>query len=131
MPQLIRCLDEKVIEGPEVSLYFRFVIKTEDPFDEYFPENDEERLEQVLKFCKKHGIEYELLGPERWSGYLSGGPMYLYVDVPFDESNEQYQLLCQEFENENGSMKYDNCMFCFAERKMMLEKWRNYQKRLR
>ena len=56
MPQLIRCLDEKVIEGPEVSLYFRFVIKTEDPFDEYFPENDEERLEQVLKFCKKHGI---------------------------------------------------------------------------
>jgi len=107
MPLIIKYIDEKEISLDRSMLFFSFF--EQDCFDKSIMFN-------VIKFCKANEIGYEILGEVSCSSILEDGPLYLCVDVLMDEKNEKYQLLCKEYENEDGSMKYDNCVFCYSPR---------------
>ena len=109
MPQLIKTIDEKGISLNRSMLYFCC-----NNLDDYIPIPDEERMNYLLDFCQKNNIKTEILGPPSWSGYIEGGPIYVYVDVPYDESDYNYQLLSKEFENPDGSPKYLHCSWYFS-----------------
>ena len=40
------------------------------------------------------GIAYGICGPTSNSGWIEGGPKYLFVELPYDIGNADYQRLC-------------------------------------
>lgn len=88
MPQIIRTFDEIATEMQGDLLFF----KSEQSVDERdeFGDFVHYGRERVEKFCENHGIGYEVAAAPIWSGWIVGGPRYIVLRVPYDESNEQY-----------------------------------------
>jgi hypothetical protein len=109
MPQSIKTIDEKGISLNRTMLYFCC-----NYLDDDFPVTDEERMNYLLGFCQQHNIKTEIIGPPSWSVFLAGGPIYVYVNVPYDENDANYQLLSKEFKKPDGSPKYPHCSWYFS-----------------
>jgi hypothetical protein len=112
MSRLLRYIDKIAKENGGEILYFRCL--KPDSESDAFQDNDHAMIEKVISFCSQHNIKFEKAGPSSNSGFLCGGPLYLVVFVPFDPENKKFKLLVNEYENPDGSMKYNNCTFCFT-----------------
>ncbi|WP_417763797.1 hypothetical protein [Shewanella sp.] len=127
MPQIIRTFDEIAAEMQGELLFF----KSEQLVDERgeFGEITHYGRERVEMFCKNHGIEYEVSAAPIWSGWVVGGPRYIVLKVPYEESNTHYQLLVNEFENEDGSPKDPNLVLYFIDAQNLVDQRKEALKR--
>lgn len=68
----------------------------------------------VLKWLKQNGIPFAPCYPMLDPGYMSCPyPGDVYLDVPFDRTHPQYQLLEAHLENSDGSMRQEGVWFCY------------------
>jgi len=125
MPMLVMYLDEKCVSLNRDILFVSFYNAV--------PDNMVWRefrslpiVQETEQFFIDNDIHYESIGPMSNSGVLSGTVPLLYIDVPFDESNEKYKLLVDFFEDGNGNMKDDNRVFYFASLDDCKEVWSEY-----
>lgn len=67
------------------------------------------RRTEVIKWFEDHGIAWQLCGPVA-SEHGFAGPYLgdIYIDVPFDENDPQYQLVRDYIENPDETMRYEN-----------------------
>lgn len=85
------------------ALYGNYFNNMRALFSECDYENDERRTE-VLQWLDAHGIPWQKCAPLMdFSLCRYMGDVYL--DIPYDEQNEQYQLVCEYLENPDGSMR--------------------------
>jgi hypothetical protein len=121
MPMLIEYLDHIALQKNRDILFLDFQIKPEgksesEAHEQLFldgPKRDEAMEAKIMAWLERENIDYCTAGPVSWSGWITGGPLYLYLDVPMDETNEDYKKLCAYLENADGSMRFQNCQFCY------------------
>ncbi|SEL21161.1 hypothetical protein [Acinetobacter sp. DSM 11652] len=75
-------------------------------------QNEEESIrDHVIAWLEQHEIEFVpclgLSGEDEIDSYLGD----LYLDIPFDEQNNQYQLVKNYLEDEQGNMKIEHVLF--------------------
>jgi hypothetical protein len=63
-----------------------------------------------VNFLKTNNIGYEYCLDV---GILEGGNICIYIDVPHNKNNPNYQLLEDYLENPDGSMKHKELLFCY------------------
>jgi len=101
MPQLLEHID-KIARDKNRDVVFINFSKEKFPSFEY---RDYKERNELLIWLEKNNIPYTPCGPMAseygWESYRG----QLYVDVPIDESNEQYQLICEHMDNPDGSFK--------------------------
>ena len=101
MPQAIEHID-KIARDKNRDVIFINFSKEEFPSYEYAKYDERNKL---IKWLKNNNIPYSQCGPlaseNGWESYRGK----LYLDVPIDEENEQYQLICEHLDNPDGSFK--------------------------
>jgi len=107
MPQIVKNIDKIAREKNRDVIYISF---SKDKFPSYEYEDYKERNE-LLMWLEKNNLPYTLCGPLAseygWESYRG----QLYIDVPIDESNKQYQLICEHLDNPDGSFKIPGVEF--------------------
>ena len=68
---------------------------------------------QFLKFLDDNGIKHEPAGPFASENGFSSWDGMTYIDVPFDEENEDYIKVQKYLENEDGTSKDPNLSFFY------------------
>lgn len=59
------------------------------------------------------GIAHGVCGPMSNSGWIEGGLRYLYVDLPYDSGNAEYQRLCAFVQDhDDGLTRWPEIRFC-------------------
>ena len=109
MPKILKHIDKIAREKNRDVLFITF---SKEIFPAYDYENYDER-NNLLKWLKSNNIPYQKCGPiaseNGWESYRG----QLYIDLPIDESNEQYQLLCEYLETPDGGFKIEGVEFWF------------------
>jgi len=83
-----------------------------DPLDDPF-ENHKER-NKLIQFLNENNISYkECFGPYTPGYIIQPYTGTLYIDVVFDETNSNYQLVKQYLENDDDTSKIENVLFCY------------------
>ena len=116
MPMSIEHLDHIALQKNRDILFLDFKIEPEGKENSELPDGpkrDEAMEAKIIAWLERENIDYCYAGPVSWSGWICGGPLYLYLDVPMDEANEDYKKLCAYLENADGSMRFQNCLFCY------------------
>jgi len=121
MPMLIDYIDKIARDKQRDVLYIEFC---KNPFfnrkdlDEYC-ENlfiDYENLEirnTLLQWFEENHINVYPCGPVARPGSIESYRGQLYIDVPFDKSNRDYQKVEHLLENEDGTMKFPQVLFFY------------------
>lgn len=119
MPQLLEYIDAIARKKKRDVLYLIFHRKNngveivEDDSWLNYDFRKDTRRKQVLKWFDAHGVPWQKCGPvARENGFDS----YLgevYIDVPFDENDQQYCKVRDYLENPDGSMRFKSVMFCY------------------
>jgi len=74
--------------------------------DNSYDHNDDACRTEVLEWLTRNGIPWEKCGPfVTGDGLISGYKGDVYLDIPFDEQHEQYQLVREYLENPDGTMR--------------------------
>jgi len=102
MPQIIQYIDAIARQKKRAVLYIQFGPEGKwNMFsDNRYDHNDDERRTEVLEWLTRNNIRWEKCGP-----FVTGGGLVLgymgdvYLDIPYDEQNEQYQLVREYLEN--------------------------------
>lgn len=72
------------------------------------------RRKNVLKWFDKHGIAWQMCGQfaseTSFCSYLGE----IYIDVPYDENDQQYQMVRDYLENPDGTMRDKNVRFYYV-----------------
>jgi len=101
MPLLLEHIDKIAREKKRDVIFINF---DKEIFPSYDWENYDER-NNLIKWLKKNEISYEMCGPIAcecgWESYRG----QLYIDLPIDENNTKYQLLCEHLDGPNGTFK--------------------------
>lgn len=112
MPRIIKYTDQICVEKNRTILFVDFDynafkdngnLREETPF-----------IKETLEWLKTNNIDYELIGPFSNSGFLCGYYGRYYIDVPYENDNNQYKLLELYFENIDGTMKDPRKLFCYT-----------------
>lgn len=84
---------------------------------EIFPSyefNTYEARNDLIRWLDEHEISYKLCGPiaseSGWESYRG----QLYIDLPFDEKNEKYQLLDKHLCNADNTPKISGVIFYYV-----------------
>lgn len=82
-------------------------------FENYIEDQDLEDNErdQILAWLEEQSIAYEPCMGLAEDGLIDSYLGDIYVDVPFDSSNPQYQALSNLLEDEEGEMKIEGVLF--------------------
>jgi len=101
MPQILEHIDKIARDKNRDVIYINF---NRENFPSFEYEEYAER-NKLLEWLNSNNIVYRSCGPlaneNGWESYRG----QLYLDVPIDESNEQYQLICSHMDNPDGSFK--------------------------
>jgi hypothetical protein len=113
MPQIIRYIDAIAREKQRGVLLIEFRPQAfkNDWLD--YDYQDNKRRDEVLMWLDKNNIPWEKCGPFVTKQYVLGYFGDVYIDVPYDESNEQYELVREYLENPDGSMRDPEVIFCY------------------
>ena len=119
MPVVIRTLDQIAREKQRGAIFITFQKEVErlpgypDCMDYriFDYERDQKRILFVKWLYENHINFEECFGCGSVRSWRHKGQIYL--DVPYDESNSQYQLLRQYIENLDGSLKDPEVAWCF------------------
>jgi hypothetical protein len=117
MPMIIEYIDKIARDKKRTVLYIAFDM---DLYPEYDFENYDER-NKLIKWLKANDIEYQECGDiaseTGWEAYRG----QLYIDVPMDEKDPKYQLLCEHLEYDDGSFKIEGVMFYYLPLEMAMK----------
>lgn len=115
MPMLIHHIDAIAREKKRDVLFLHFENYIEDK------DLEDNARNTVLAWLDEHGIAYTpCMGIEDESiidGYLGD----VYLELPFDEQDPQYQLVQQHLEDDEGNMKIEDVFFFVLSFEVALE----------
>ena len=111
MPMLIEHIDAiaRKKQRDVLSIDFHPATVYED-WGSYNFERDPNR-KRVISWLKKHKIEWRACGEVASENSMCSYLGQIYIDVPFDESNPQYQLVRDYIENPDGTMRNEQVVF--------------------
>ena len=78
----------------------------------YNYEKDPNR-KRVISWLNKHKIAWQACGDVADEACMCSYLGQIYIDIPFDESNPQYQLVRDYLENSDGTMRNEQVTFCY------------------
>jgi hypothetical protein len=119
MPQIIEMIDAIARKKGRDVLYLTFypLSKSDSGHPvpdapEVFKYKNNKTREEVIQWLEANGVAWQPCGPfdPGWiimEGYCGD----IYLDVPFDQNNEDFQKLTAYLENPDGSMKIQNVTF--------------------
>ena len=113
MPMLIEHIDAIARKKQRDVLFIYFHPENwgnHDVGDNYDYKQDTRRTE-VLSWFDTHGIAWQRCGPVASETSFRSYLGEIYIDIPFDENNPQYQLARDYLENADGTMRDDNVRF--------------------
>jgi len=113
MPQLIEYIDAIARKKQRDALLIQFHPENiEEALFEY-DHNKDKRRKKVLAWLNKNKIIWQECAPvaseDGFCSYIGD----VYIDVPYDENDPQYQLVRNYLENPDGSLRDKNVRFCF------------------
>ena len=115
MPYLIKTIDALSREKQRDVLWIRFHDGTHD-FEHAFTDYETGARKTVLDFLEKRGIPWQACYPIFGEGvveYPYEGDIY--VDIPFDPGNPDYQTLAAFLEKDpSGTQTIDGAWFCVS-----------------
>jgi len=101
MPQILEHIDKIAREKNRDVIFINF---NEDIFSNYDYSEDAER-NKLIKWLDENKIPYSECAPVAselgWGSYRG----QLYIDIPKDDKNEKYQLICDHLISPDGSFK--------------------------
>ena len=101
MAQILKHIDKIAREKNRDVIFINF---DREVFPSYKYTEYKDRNE-LLQWFDKNDIPYQECGPiadeYSWESYRG----QLYVDLPIDDNNEKYQLLCEHLDAPNGTFK--------------------------
>ena len=99
MPQLLQHIDAIAREKNRDVLFVHFEDYEENE------QNPDSNRQDVLSWLEQNNIPYEKCMGLEEEGSIDSYWGDIYIDVPFDLENEQYQILSDYLEDEEGVMK--------------------------
>jgi len=101
MPQILEHIDKIARDENRDVIYINF---SREIFPSFEYEEYEER-NKLLEWLENNNITYRscasMASENGWESYRG----QLYLDVPIDDLNEKYQLICNHLDNPDGSFK--------------------------
>ena len=125
MPQLIQHIDQIAREKQRAVLFLLFndPVKKDDD-DNFWPDLDYQNhrsRQTILAWFKAHDVTHYPCGPFASENGMMCYQGQIYIDVPFDESNSDYQKVRDYLENADGSMKMSGVKFCYLPLEMAMK----------
>ena len=118
MPRILKNIDHIALEKQRDVLYITFHGKDEDMIqnirngEDFDYEQCQKRIVLIAWLQRNHIQFEECFSFSSKSGWISFPYLgELYLDVPFNEANPQYQLLYKHLENIDGSMKIEGVIW--------------------
>lgn len=108
MPELIEHIDAIARKQQRDVLSIRFY--TREAIRDYHFRRDPER-QRVTDWLDENGIAWQPCGPVANENAMQAYRGDIYVDVPFDSSNAQFQKLQAYLENPDGTMRHLSVTF--------------------
>ena len=105
MPQLLQHIDAIAREKNRDVLFVHFEDYEENE------QNPDSNRQDVLSWLEQNNIPYEKCTGLEEEGSIDSYWGDIYIDVPFDLDNEQYQILSDYLEDEEGVMKIEGVYF--------------------
>ena len=105
MPQLLQHIDAIAREKNRDVLFVHFENYEENE------QNPDSNRQDVLSWLEQNDIPYEKCMGLEEEGSIDSYWGDIYIDVPFDLENEQYQILSDYLEDEEGVMKIEGVYF--------------------
>ncbi len=105
MPQLLQHIDAIAREKNRDVLFVHFEDYEENE------QNPDSNRQDVLSWLEQNDIPYEKCMGLEEEGSIDSYWGDIYIDVPFDLDNEQYQILSDYLEDEEGVMKIEGVYF--------------------
>jgi hypothetical protein len=111
MPMLVEHIDAiaRKKQHDVLAIYFHPETVYED-WGSYNYKRDPHR-KRVILWLKKHKIEWQECGDFASENCMCSYLGQIYIDVPFDENDPQYQLVRDYLENLDGSMRNEQVIF--------------------
>jgi len=107
MPKALEHIDKITRDKKRDVIFISF---SHDVFPSYDWENYDKRNE-IIQWLDDNKIPYYECGPvaseSGWEAYRG----QLYIDLEIDENNEQYQLICEHLDAEDGTFKIEGVEF--------------------
>ena len=126
MPMIIEHIDAIARKKQRTVLSIVFHPEThcfDDNSDSWWDYNYEKdsRRKTVLKWLDKHGIHWQMCGHVANENALLPYLGNIYIDVPFDESDPQYQLVRDYLENPDGTPRDERIRFYYLPLKLAMK----------
>ncbi len=116
MPMIIDSIDYIARQKQRSVLFVTFMPANETGCfdDEAFDWKNCATRKRVIDWLESNKIDY-LFCHRFWADGLLEYPYQgqVYLDVPYDQENEQYKKIEDYFENPDGSMKDETVRFCY------------------
>lgn len=113
MPMLIEHIDAIARKKQRTVLCITFHPATVyEDWGSYNFERDPNR-KRVILWLKKQKIGWRECGGVASENCMCSYLGQIYIDVPFDEKNQQYQLVRDYLENPDGTMRNEQVVFCY------------------
>jgi hypothetical protein len=110
MPQHIEHIDKIAREKQRDVLFIGFILLTNTSSPIYGKAADDNLH---LKWLQENHISYQPCGLIANENAMPQYQGHLYIDIPMDEANSDYQKLLAHFENEDGSPKDAHCVLYY------------------
>lgn len=116
MPQLIQHIDQIARQKQRTVLFLHFKNPDshpgdDDAFEFFFDYQNSAARNEIQAWLTANDIEYcNCAGPASENCMMSYQGQ-IYIDVPFDENDPQYQKLVGYLENPDGSLKLPGVLF--------------------
>lgn len=117
MPQLIEHIDAIARKKQRGVLYVEFHPENWGSFENDFwcgyDYQGDKRRKTFLAWLDRNGISWQKCGPFASENGFRSYLGEIYLDVPFDESNADYQRVRDYLENPDGTLRDDNVRFYY------------------
>lgn len=125
MPMLIEHIDAIARQKQRDVLYVGFhpdadEVNADDWGSEIDWKNSSVR-QSLCQWLTEQGIAWQICAGVADECSMVGYQGQLYIDVPFDEANAQYQQVREYLENPDGSMRYPTATFYYLPLAMAME----------
>lgn len=110
MPALLRHIDAIARAKKHDALHLEFHPKNWEECRAYCYENDSIRAD-IIAWLDSSGFGWEECGPYANINRIEGYRGQLYIDLPFDETNEQYCQLRDYLEYPDGTIRQPTVRF--------------------
>ena len=108
MPRILEHIDAIARKLQRDVLYLTFHGKDAQPFDQV--EVSPQRT-QIINWLDQEKIAWKECGPIASENGFSSYVGQIFIDTPFDETNEEYRKLQAFLEHPDGSMRYEDVCF--------------------